>query len=167
MLRNSAADEALSHVAIGVWENEGGALRPGHEISREKDAPPGETAAQAATTSDSRSIPPPARTWNAVVIFQRPFILDGFGDIQPAGAYSVDTQEEKLSGLPADRETWRRVDTKIRLMRQGMTEKISIDPDALLAALQRDNAQSDRSSLKNTARARLSTARRLNAFSWR
>lgn len=169
MPRHSAADEALSHIAIGVWESEGGALGQGayRDASRAKDRWRDEgnslMPGQASTTADASTV----RTWNAVVTFQRPFILDGFGRIQPAGAYSIDTKEEKLSGLPGDCETWRRTDTKIRLMRQGAPEYISIDPDALLAALQRDNAQSDKLSLKNTARARLATARRLNAFSRR
>lgn len=120
-------------------------------------------AGQASTTADASTV----RTSNAVVTFQRPFILDGFGCIQPAGAYSIETNEEKLSALSGDCETWRHTDTKIRLMRQGVPEYISIEPDALLAALHRDTAQFDRSSLNNTARDRRITARRLNAFSRR
>ena len=169
MLRSPATDQALAHVAIGVWENEGGALgqRLSCYASEEngacRDGRNTLIPAQSSTTTDGSTI----RTRNAAVIFQRPFILDGFGDIQPAGVYSIDTEEEKLSGLPGDCETWRHTSTMIRLLRRGVIEYISIDPDALVAALQRDSAQSDRSSLKSTAGARLSTARKLNAFSGR
>jgi hypothetical protein len=167
--RNTAADEALSHVAIGVWENEGGALGQGQSCyaSEENRACHDERNSLIPGQSSKKTDASTVRTWNAVVIFQRPFILDGFGDIQPAGAYSIATEEEKLSGLPADCETWHHASTKIQLLSRGAIKYISIDPDALVAALHRANAQSDRSSLKNTARNRLSTARRLNAFSGR
>ena len=172
-MRKSEADRPLSCVALDVWENEGGALAPGVHLepSSEPDTAGGEekplTLRGAVTPGDDIITQTSSvRTWNAVVSFRRPFILDGFGDIQPAGAYAIDT-EEKLSRTPADGETWRRTDTKIRLVRYGVTKYVSVDPDALLAALHRDNAQSDSSSAENTAKARLSSARRLNALSWR
>jgi len=104
------------------------------------------------------------RIWNAVVTFKRPFILDGFGQVQPAGAYSVDTEEEKLGGSAEGVETWRRLDTRIRLIRNGTTKDVSVHPAALAAALERDNAQADDSSVENTAKSRLSVARKLNPF---
>ena len=107
------------------------------------------------------------RTWNAVVIFQRPFILDGFGEIQPAGTYSIDTEEEKVTGSPGALEAWRRIDTRIGLRRYGSTEYISVHPNALIAALERDQAQADNSSIENTAKSRLFVARKLNSFSSR
>lgn len=160
MLRNSEADETQSHVAIDVWEDEGGALCRYPEV-------PGEKEPLHKPSSAGSTHLPEVRTWNAVVIFQKPFVLDRLGDIQPAGAYSIDTDEEHSNDLPADNEAWRRTDTKIRLMSQGMTGYISVDPYALLAALQRDNAQSDRLRFKSPAPARLLTLRNLNAFSLR
>jgi len=158
---------------LDIWENEGGALGPSANLepSSENDTAAGEEkplplGGVLARGGDIIMEATSGRTWSAVVSFQRPFILDGFGDIQPAGAYSIDT-EEKLSGTPANGEKWRRTDTKIRLVRYGVTKYVSVDPDALLAALHRDNAQSDSSSARNTAKARLATARRLNALSWR
>jgi hypothetical protein len=100
-------------------------------------------------------------------MFDRPFILDGFGHIQPAGAYSIETQEEMLDRATTGAANWRRTDTRIGLVRDGATVYLSVDPGALVAALHRDAAQSDRSSAGNTAKSRLSTARSRNPIGWR
>ena len=102
-----------------------------------------------------------------VVVFQRPFILDGFGNIEPAGFYSVGIEEEQLNDPSGAPEVWRRLGTSIRLIRHGMTEYVSVDPRALAAALERDTAQSNTSTLEKTAKSRRTIARKLNGFSLR
>jgi hypothetical protein len=53
------------------------------------------------------------RTSKKTVTFRRPFVLGGFDEVLPAGAYSVETDEELLEGIsfPA----YRRVLTVIHL----------------------------------------------------
>jgi hypothetical protein len=56
------------------------------------------------------------RTSKKTVIFRRPFVLGGFDEVVPAGAYSVETDEELLEGIsfPA----YRRILTLIQLHAQ-------------------------------------------------
>ena len=82
------------------------------------------------------------RTSSATVTFQRPFILDGFDQTQPAGSYVIDTDEEQIDSLLVN--AWRRIRTTIRLPQPGgIVEYLSVDPDALREALMRDGAQED------------------------
>jgi hypothetical protein len=80
------------------------------------------------------------RTSRRSVTFIRPFFLSGIGDVQPAGTYAVETDEELLPGLsfPA----YRRVGTLIFLpSRPGraVREQVAtIDPLELQAAQERD-----------------------------
>ena len=80
------------------------------------------------------------RTTKNTVIFNKPFILGGLDEMLPAGAYSVETDEELLEGIsfPA----YRRILTLIHLHsspdRPGVTETLTIDPNELDAALKRD-----------------------------
>ncbi len=80
------------------------------------------------------------RTSRKTVTFRRPFVLGGFDEALPAGDYSVETDEELLVGLsfPA----YRRVLTHICLHpkpgRPGVTQTLTIDPNELDAALERD-----------------------------
>lgn len=82
------------------------------------------------------------RTTKKTVIFARPFILGGFDEMLPAGVYNVETDEELLEGLsfPA----YRRVLTLIHLpatpRHPGVTRTLTIDPNELEAALERDEA---------------------------
>jgi hypothetical protein len=80
-----------------------------------------------------------SRTTTKTVTFQRPFVLTGFEELQGAGTYTVDTEEEQITSVsfPA----WRRISTVIRLNRAGATECVSIDPVELHEALMRDGAQ--------------------------
>jgi hypothetical protein len=39
------------------------------------------------------------RTSNKTVTFRRPFVLGGFDEVLPAGAYCVETDEELLEGM--------------------------------------------------------------------
>jgi hypothetical protein len=81
------------------------------------------------------------RVASTMVTFVRPFILDGFEQLQPAGSYVVDTEEELIDSLlfPA----WKRLSTIIRVSRHGGIEYIPVSPDQLSDALVRDSAQQD------------------------
>lgn len=80
------------------------------------------------------------RTSEKTVTFKYPFTLRELGEAQPAGVYSVETDEELLedTSFPA----YRRVATRIRLHespdRPGVVQIPRIDPKELEAALQRD-----------------------------
>ena len=80
------------------------------------------------------------RTTTRTVTFNRPFVLTSIGEEQPAGDYTVETDEELLEGtsVPA----YRRIATLIRLPgRPGSTvleSVVNIDAAELDAALERD-----------------------------
>jgi len=76
------------------------------------------------------------RTSRKSVTFTQPFSLSGFDEVQPAGTYTVETDEELLPGLsfPA----YRRVATLIFLRARGVGEVVNIDPLELQAAQERD-----------------------------
>ncbi len=81
------------------------------------------------------------RTTSKDVVFLRPFILDGMTDLQAAGTYRVDTEEEQLDTLSIP--AWRRIRTVLRVVRAGGIDYLPIDPDQLHEALMRDGAQPD------------------------
>ena len=76
------------------------------------------------------------RTSRKSVTFTQPFSLTGIDEVQPAGTYTVETDEELLPGLsfPA----YRRVATLIFLRSRGggpiVEEVVNIDPLELQAA---------------------------------
>jgi hypothetical protein len=79
------------------------------------------------------------RTSHKKVTFTRPFLLSGLDEVQPAGTYTVETNEELLPGLsfPA----YRRVATLIFLPpRRGVFVErvVNIDPMELEAVQKRD-----------------------------
>ena len=78
------------------------------------------------------------RTSRKSVTFTQPFSLSGFDEVQPAGTYTVETDEELLPGLsfPA----YRRVATLMVLRSRGgaPVEVANIDPLELQAAQERD-----------------------------
>jgi hypothetical protein len=79
------------------------------------------------------------RTSRKTVTFKRPFSLSGIDEVQPAGSYTVETDEELLPGLsfPA----YRRVATMIFLRSRGgpvVEEVANIDPLELQAAQDRE-----------------------------
>ena len=83
---------------------------------------------------------------NAVsVTFHRPFSLSGIDQLQPAGTYVVETDEELIEGLSFS--AYRRVATTIRLpvqsSRAGFSQSVPINPVDLDGALAMD-AQADR-----------------------
>jgi hypothetical protein len=81
------------------------------------------------------------RVTSTTVTFARPFILDGFGELQRPGSYVVDTEEELMDTISV--AAWKRISTVIQLSRDGGTEYVRINPDQLSEALRRDGAQHD------------------------
>lgn len=85
------------------------------------------------------------RTSKKTVTFRNPFVLGGFDEVLPAGDYSVETDEELLEGIsfPA----YRRILTVIHLhpkpSHPGLTRTLTIDPNELDAAMQRDQAPAE------------------------
>lgn len=85
------------------------------------------------------------RTSEKTVTFTNPFVLDGFDEVLPAGAYSVETDEELLEGIsfPA----YRRILTVIHLHTEpnnpGLARTLTIDRNELDAALQRDQTPAE------------------------
>lgn len=80
------------------------------------------------------------RTVTTQVSFCRPFRLPGIPDIQPAGSYVVETEEEQLQAVSF--MAWRRLDTVIHLPRSPdspmVARAVIIDPTILEAALALD-----------------------------
>ncbi len=79
------------------------------------------------------------------VTFRRPFVLGGFDEVLPAGAYTVETDEELLEGISLT--AYRRVSTLIHLHAKpghpGRTQTLTNDPIELDAALKRDQAPAE------------------------
>jgi hypothetical protein len=84
------------------------------------------------------------RTTSRTVTFIHPFNLSGMDEVQPAGTYTVETDEELLqtSSLPA----YRRISTLIRLPARPrgtvLTQIVETNPVELAAVLAKD-AQPD------------------------
>ena len=80
------------------------------------------------------------RTSRRTVTFTRPFSLRGIDGVQPAGAYTVETDEEPLEGLSF--AAYRRIATTIFLpSRPGDVvsgQLVAVDPSQLEAAEERD-----------------------------
>ncbi len=104
------------------------------------------------------------RTTTKTVTFQRPFLLEGFTELLPAGAYTIDTEEEQLDSLLV--VAWRRVSTILRVRANGTVECREIDPDALREALMRDGGQrlGDVSVARLSARVRFDRARQIGTY---
>lgn len=83
--------------------------------------------------------PTSIRTGQKSVTFSRPFFLSGIGEVQPAGCYTVVTDEEELAGLSFSAH--RRVATLIVLPAPGGGtggRVANIDPFELKAAQETD-----------------------------
>ncbi len=79
------------------------------------------------------------RTSSKTITFSRPFFLSGIGEVQPAGPYTVVTDEEEIPGLSFS--AYRRVATLIFLPAPGGgtgERVVNIDPLELQAAQERD-----------------------------
>ena len=80
------------------------------------------------------------RTSKRVVTFGHPFVLDSFDKELPAGDYDVETDEELLEGISFT--AYRRMLIVIRLPgRPGERQVLTIDPNELDAALERNRAR--------------------------
>jgi hypothetical protein len=79
------------------------------------------------------------RHTSTTVTFLRPFILDGFEQLQPAGSYALDIEEELLDTMLSP--VWKRTSTAMRLTRHGAVEQVPVDPEQLKEAQARDAAQ--------------------------
>jgi len=77
------------------------------------------------------------RTSHSHVTFRRPFRLPGMDAIAPAGSYKVALEEERLDTLTA--EAWRQTVAVLQITTGGVTEHVSVDPQALRDALLRDD----------------------------
>jgi len=100
------------------------------------------------------------RQSSTTVTFLRPFILDGFEQLQPAGSYTVDIEEELLDTLLSP--VWKRISTTMRLRRHGALEQVLVDPEQLKEALARDAAQQEPATPLSSS---LPEARRYRAYS--
>lgn len=86
------------------------------------------------------------RTVVKEVTFARPFMLSGLDGVQPAGTYTIETDEELIQSLSFT--AYRRTATWLRLpgrrdgaeLPAGHSEVAAIDPGELEAALARDAA---------------------------
>jgi len=96
------------------------------------------------------------RMLSSTVIFRRPFVLDGFERVEPAGTYTVETEEESVDDVSVT--AWRRCATVMHIVRDGETVYVRIDPEDLRKALLRDHAPND----SVPAQARLDANRRRN-----
>lgn len=80
------------------------------------------------------------RTSKKTVTFRRPFVLGDFDEVLPAGAYSVETDEELLEGIsfPAWRRKLALIELQTKSGNPGLARILTIDPNELDAALERD-----------------------------
>jgi hypothetical protein len=76
------------------------------------------------------------RTSHSHVTFRRPFRLAGMGAAAPPGCYKVDLEEERLDTPTV--EAWRQTVAILQVTTAGLTEHVTIDPQALRDALLRD-----------------------------
>ena len=80
------------------------------------------------------------RTTTRTVTFTRPFMLSGIVEPQPAGSYTVETDEELIGNAPTT--AYRRISTLIRLPGLPgslvLEQVVDIDAGELAAALARD-----------------------------
>lgn len=82
------------------------------------------------------------RTSESTVTFKRPFVLAGLDEVLPAGDYSLETEEELVDGISY--AAYRRTSTVLRLPAKSgpshLTRALTVDPDELDAAVERDLA---------------------------
>lgn len=94
------------------------------------------------------------RTTRTTVTFEQPFSLAGVDEVQPAGTYSVQTDEEPIEGLSF--LAYRRIATVIFLplshRRGGSIQAVTVTPQELEAAQARTVAGIDNAGSNNEAR---------------
>lgn len=95
-----------------------------------------------------------ARTTTRTITFARPFSLVGLDELQPAGTYTVQTDEEPIEGLSF--LAYQRVATVIFLpLRHGGTgsfQAVPVTPESLDAAQAREALESGDDGASNLAR---------------
>lgn len=84
------------------------------------------------------------RTTKTTVAFAKPFTIGDFDELLPPGTYDVETDEELLEGLSflAYRRTLTLIHLPATSEHPGLWRTLVIDPNALDAALKRDEASS-------------------------
>lgn len=85
------------------------------------------------------------RTSKSTVTFGAPFTLSEMIGELAAGTYDIEVDEEEIQGV--ERTVYRRVTTLLFAQGRGTTRTITVDPKHLDAALQRDAAAGQSSSL--------------------
>jgi len=85
------------------------------------------------------------RTHYTTVTFRRPFRLGDIDEVLPAGAYSLETDEELLEGISFP--TYQRILTLMHLHAEpghpGVERLLTVDPKELDEALERDQTLSE------------------------
>lgn len=85
------------------------------------------------------------RTTSKTVSFKKQFMLESVGELLPAGTYAVETDEVPLEGISFI--AYRRIQTLLhvpgRPADRARASVLTIDPEELEAALQRDRAPSE------------------------
>ena len=80
------------------------------------------------------------RTITSTVVFNRPFLITGLDEEQPAGSYQVETDEEQIDDVSF--VAYRRLATFLHLHpspdQPGTRQTLTIDPVELERALQAD-----------------------------
>ena len=91
------------------------------------------------------------RTSEKTVTFKKPFDLEGYPDLFPAGTYLVETDEELLEGVSFT--VYQRKTTVLHLLASpeypGRRQSLTIDPNELDAALLRDRMSPENPADKN------------------
>ena len=77
------------------------------------------------------------RTTRSEVTFVHPFILNRTAEQLPAGRYEIETDEEEI--LASDRTAYRRIAVYFYVSSGGSTRMLTVHPDDLDAALDRDS----------------------------
>lgn len=82
------------------------------------------------------------RTTFRTVTFKKRFVLGDHDAVLPAGTYRVETDEEPVSGISF--VAHRRTQTLLHLLpRHGLRQTLTIDPEDLVAALDRERAEAN------------------------
>jgi len=75
-------------------------------------------------------------TTQSSVTFRSPFEFPGTDGIQPPGVYDVEIDEESIETI--SRTVYVRMATRFYIRSPGMVRTVTIDPDDLKAAVERD-----------------------------
>lgn len=86
------------------------------------------------------------RSTRTTICFGRPFTLPSLDEMLPAGTYEIDTEEEVIEGI--ERRLYVRVATLLHVRSTGKVRIVTIDPAELQAALDKDGAAQNRTSVQ-------------------